>query len=431
MIKIIPSLLYALILSLCICSLKSQNATVVGAAKSFQLQPADTIFVSGIGTVYTYYSTFNGTSGDFLIQPKINAPSGEVRPRQGFPGVFESGYAQATSSTALDYGSFTINLPTVDVDSDGNLDFLQLSRPVALTATGSGYSVVAKATFSISFALNRPANNAVGSYTATTQLTGQNPGPPISGKFVVLGYSGKLSYSRSANSNTMSLSVNSIVENINFSGTTTYTISSNGNTLIFPEFILTRASDSVKFTVKPGSLSRSGSTYKGSLSLADGISETTWVDFEEYWVSFTDTNDTDGDGIPNMTDELSTTPAITTHPTNQTATVGNSAGFSVTATGGNLTYQWRKDGTDISGATGATYTITSAATTSGASYAVAVTNSAGSVTSSAATLTVNAAPAPAPTPTSSSGGGGGGAVSPWFVGALGLLLLVRRTRKHV
>ncbi len=125
-------------------------------------------------------------------------------------------------------------------------------------------------------------------------------------------------------------------------------------------------------------------------------------------------------------------PTITTQPTSQTVTAGNPASLSVVATGyGTLTYQWKKDGSDIAGATGATYTISSVATTSAGSHTVVVTNSAGSVTSSAATLTVNAAPAPAPTPAPSSGGsgggGGGGAVSPWFIGALGLLLLVRRT----
>ena len=44
------------------------------------------------------------------------------------------------------------------------------------------------------------------------------------------------------------------------------------------------------------------------------------------------------------------------------------------------------------------------------------------------TATVTGAPAPAPTPAPSSGGGGG-AVSPLFIGALGLLLLARRTRR--
>ena len=57
-------------------------------------------------------------------------------------------------------------------------------------------------------------------------------------------------------------------------------------------------------------------------------------------------------------------------------------------------YQWSKNGTAISGATGSTYTTP--ATTSadnGATFSVAVSNSAGSVTSSNATLTITTAPA--------------------------------------
>ena len=98
--------------------------------------------------------------------------------------------------------------------------------------------------------------------------------------------------------------------------------------------------------------------------------------------------------------EIST---ITTQPASQIVTAGNSASFSVVATGyGTLTYQWKKDGSDIAGATGATYTITSAATTSAGSYTVVVTNAAGSVTSAAATLTVNVLPAITTQPSSQS-----------------------------
>ncbi len=86
-------------------------------------------------------------------------------------------------------------------------------------------------------------------------------------------------------------------------------------------------------------------------------------------------------------------PSITTQPTAQSVTVGQSAAFSVVATGsGTLTYQWTKGGVSISGATAATYTIASTATTDAGSYAVVVTNSVSSVTSTSATLTVNAAP---------------------------------------
>ena len=87
-------------------------------------------------------------------------------------------------------------------------------------------------------------------------------------------------------------------------------------------------------------------------------------------------------------------PAIGTQPASQTVAAGQTASFSVTATGnGPLTYQWKKNGTDISGATSSTYTtpVNSSADT-GAMYAVSVSNSAGTVTSSNATLTVSAAP---------------------------------------
>jgi hypothetical protein len=87
-------------------------------------------------------------------------------------------------------------------------------------------------------------------------------------------------------------------------------------------------------------------------------------------------------------------PSITTQPANQTVTLGQTATFSVTATGtATLTYQWKKNGTAISGATAAAYTTpATAATDNGALFTVTVTNNTGNVTSSAATLTVNLPP---------------------------------------
>jgi hypothetical protein len=92
---------------------------------------------------------------------------------------------------------------------------------------------------------------------------------------------------------------------------------------------------------------------------------------------------------------VSKAPTITTQPASQTVAVGQTATFSVIASGiGQLSYQWLKNGIAIGGATSATYT-TLAATTSdnGSQISVAVSNSKGSTTSDAATLTVTAAPA--------------------------------------
>ncbi|HEY4580839.1 MAG TPA: immunoglobulin domain-containing protein, partial [Candidatus Acidoferrales bacterium] len=87
-------------------------------------------------------------------------------------------------------------------------------------------------------------------------------------------------------------------------------------------------------------------------------------------------------------------PSITTQPANQTVTAGQTATFSVVASGtAPLGYQWRRNGAAISGATSASYTTPATTTSdSGVQFAVVVSNSTGSVTSDAATLTVTSAP---------------------------------------
>ncbi|MBI5767104.1 MAG: immunoglobulin domain-containing protein [Verrucomicrobia bacterium] len=81
--------------------------------------------------------------------------------------------------------------------------------------------------------------------------------------------------------------------------------------------------------------------------------------------------------------------AITGQPSSQTVAVGASATFSVTATGTAPTYQWKKDGTDIAGATSSSLDLASVTTASAGSYTVVVSNQLGPVTSNAAVLTVS------------------------------------------
>jgi O-glycosyl hydrolase len=89
-------------------------------------------------------------------------------------------------------------------------------------------------------------------------------------------------------------------------------------------------------------------------------------------------------------------PTITTQPANQTVTTGQTATFTVAATGtAPLSYQWQKNGTDISGATAASYTTPATASSdNGDVFYVTVSNSIGSVTSNSATLTVTSGTGP-------------------------------------
>lgn len=96
-------------------------------------------------------------------------------------------------------------------------------------------------------------------------------------------------------------------------------------------------------------------------------------------------------------------PAISTQPAaSQTVAAGGSATFSVVAIGTPApTYQWRKNGVEIPGATSASLTLLALTSSNTAAYSVVVANVAGSVTSSDANLTVTE-------PSGGSGTGTGG-----------------------
>jgi kumamolisin len=90
-------------------------------------------------------------------------------------------------------------------------------------------------------------------------------------------------------------------------------------------------------------------------------------------------------------------PAITHQPQSESVYVGQTASFSATVTGtAPLSYQWKKNGAALTGATNATLVIADAQTTNAGNYTLFVSNSVGNVTSAVAVLTV----VPTPTPPS-------------------------------
>jgi subtilisin-like proprotein convertase family protein len=87
-----------------------------------------------------------------------------------------------------------------------------------------------------------------------------------------------------------------------------------------------------------------------------------------------------------------TAPGINTGPSAQARCVGQPVTFNVAATGTDpLAYQWRKDTSAIGGATNSSFTINAVSSNDVGNYDCVVTNSCGSITSSAASLKVNSA----------------------------------------
>ena len=90
---------------------------------------------------------------------------------------------------------------------------------------------------------------------------------------------------------------------------------------------------------------------------------------------------------------VNTAPAISTQPQSQTVTTGTPVTLTVVATGNpEPTYQWRKNGSSITGATSSALDLGSVTLTDEGNYDVLVTNSVDTVTSSVATVVVQAAP---------------------------------------
>jgi len=83
--------------------------------------------------------------------------------------------------------------------------------------------------------------------------------------------------------------------------------------------------------------------------------------------------------------------SIAVQPYNMTVSAGQSVTFSVTGAGsGTLSYQWQRNGSNITGATSTSYTISATSAADGGSvFTVTVSNSLGSITSDSATLTVD------------------------------------------
>jgi hypothetical protein len=95
-------------------------------------------------------------------------------------------------------------------------------------------------------------------------------------------------------------------------------------------------------------------------------------------------------GTFTIEEETLIAPVITIQPSDKTVNAGETATFSVAATGtAPLSYQWQKDGVNITGATDDSYTTPATALSdNGSTFQVIVTSDTGSVTSDAATLTV-------------------------------------------
>src|SRR5260221_1081768 len=340
-------------------SAQEQTAVIVGNCRSLNLGPSSrTDPFYGILTVF--FTTYDGRTDVFPLFQTLGDGSallnGELRPRAGQPGVYEADFATYSSAYGwVQYGSIVVNLPVTDLDANGLPDVAQLSQNGNAFLTGTvQVDWPTTGTSSFTGTLNRGANQILGAYNFT-----YSDGSSSSGTLQVQNVSGTVTYVRgTVNLATLNLTQTDPVGNTrSFSGSTTFTVATTDQ-IVFPQFSVT-SGDHVTNTVLGGLiLNRAGTRYAGSATLADGIVETSWADAVNWVIEITDPNDSNTNDIPDLSDVMSGPPSIVAQPQSLAVTAGANASFTVNAAGAAvLHYQWQFYGSNITGATSSTLTL--------------------------------------------------------------------------
>ena len=282
--------------------LRAETASVIANSRSIFLD-SFAGEAPGLGPVRTHVTTFDGQAGFPLYQSLPNGSiiySGELRPRFGQNGTYEADYVTYDSlGFWRDHGTFSASLPTTDSDGNGLADVAQKNKTGNAPFSGTVVSDFGTV-FSVNGSLTRAANSTAGSFSVTLTTPGY---PPIThnGNLYLLTVSGAATYSRLSGEISFSL-----IETLPYGGTRTLTGTGrfgvpNANQIAVQQFTV-QSNDGFVYTILPMTLNRTGNRYLGNLRLADGNPDTYWQDYINWVVEVTDPNDTNGNGIPNLTD---------------------------------------------------------------------------------------------------------------------------------
>ncbi|MEI6696584.1 MAG: LamG-like jellyroll fold domain-containing protein, partial [Bacteroidota bacterium] len=135
---------------------------------------------------------------------------------------------------------------------------------------------------------------------------------------------------------------------------------------------------------------KNGTNISGATTASLTLTDLVLTDAGTYSCAVTGTcGSATSDGAMLTVDAACVNPAITSQPSGAAKKLYESVTFSVSATGTNLIFQWKKGGVNISGANSTSYSISNVAFSDAATYTCYISNACNSVTSSSAVLTVS------------------------------------------
>ena len=277
----------------------AKTATVKAYGMQFSLLPTQT----SEGTT-VYFTSYDGSSSSPYQDSSTGFISNEFRQQSSGSAVFRADYMAGDGYVIEEYGTISFNISNTDSDGNGVPDWLQKENAVNLSVTGNsslhwqnpGWG---SGNTSITGSFTRVAGQSQGNYTVYYNIEGYNIS--ASGNWYIRYFEGTLEYDNG--------SFKLAIQSNNFDGipitvlgSSSYT-SATENSLTLDSIQLSGAVGNI--VSKRSTFQRNGSVFSGSLELVDGEPDTSWVDYEDWYLEIQDSNDADGDSIPDLSDASS------------------------------------------------------------------------------------------------------------------------------
>ena len=276
-----------------------QTQTVDVAAKSYSFAFGRATLSNGDGILLT---TYDGSSEVPLGCSEVRCvANAELSPAQVGGGSYRADYLAVNFLGVYEYGTLSVSIPATDNDNNGMPDVLEPEQSGAFTYSGSGQchfnSSSACETFSISATVSRAVTSVRGTYSGFYEIPTSGISLSFSGAMELVGAFGSGEYQ--FGEDTLDLSVTTVQEGYNYQGSVVFS-RVGVSQILLPSMTLTDPGNGKSITSEPVTLNRTGNVYRGHLVLQDGDPDTTWVDYTDLLLEITDNNDSNGDGIPDL-----------------------------------------------------------------------------------------------------------------------------------
>jgi hypothetical protein len=215
-------------------------------------------------------------------------------------GTYRTDYLGADASGIYEHGTGSISIPAADSNGNGMPDVLEppLSGNFAFSGSSQCHaSLAACASSTLSGNVLRSAGVFGGTYSGVYNNPAVGFPISLSGSFALAGAVGGGQYDFGGNS--LDLAVTSVQEGYNYEGVATF-MRVGTSQIMLAATTLTDASNGLSVSLLPATLNRVGNKYQGVVTAVDGDPDTTWADYTQLLLEIVDNNDSNGDGIPDL-----------------------------------------------------------------------------------------------------------------------------------